>query len=670
MVSMSGDSAGPITPAAQFLDLLAREAPVEEFERVAHAARKAGVSTEELERDRSAALRVRALLEHRRRREAELSGLFDTAGDLAGLRDVDEVLRAIVRRARTLLGADIAYLTLHDPQQGDTYMRVTDGSISARFQALRLPMGAGLGGLVAQTATPYATADYLSDPRFRHLEEIDAGVIEEGLVAILGVPLRVGETVLGVLFAANRSPRPFPRQEVALLVSLGAHAAVALDTARLLTETRTALAELSAANETIRAHSAEVERAAAAHDRMTAVALRGGGVEDVAAVVTEVLGGGVTVLDTDGRTLATVGPAPSAPLPDGELAAVLAAARSSQRGVHPVGAGWAAVAVAGSEDLAVLLWEPPTSPDTGSEQSRIREPEQRILERAALVTALLLLFRRSVAEAETRVRRELLDDLISRPAEHTAGLRDRARWLGVDLDGEYVVVVADYGTTGAGEAASGAAARQRAAFWAGSYASGQGGLAAVRADRVVLLLPGAEAAEAAGVVAARLGQLLGRPVTAGAGGPGTGVERVAQVYTEADRCLSALLALGRTGSAGSVAELGFVGLLLGRDADYPAAVRRFVTTTVGPVLDYDADRGTALVSTLEEYFAAGGSLVRAAERLHVHVNTVTQRLERVGRLLGPGWQQPDRALEVQLALRLHRLSSRAPSNPDRSAADW
>ena len=47
--------------------------------------------------------------------------------------------------------------------------------------------------------------------------------------------------------------------------------------------------------------------------------------------------------------------------------------------------------------------------------------------------------------------------------------------------------------------------------------------------------------------------------------------------------------------------------------------------TIGPVVDYDARRGTALVKTLEAYFGTGGSLSRAAEVLHVHVNTVTQR---------------------------------------------
>ena len=113
------------------------------------------------------ALRVRALLERRRQREVELSGLYDTASDLAGLRDLDAVLHAIVHRARTLLGADVAYMTLNDDDRGDTYMRVTDGSISARFQGLRLSMGAGLGGLVAQTGTPYVTANYAEDGRFR-----------------------------------------------------------------------------------------------------------------------------------------------------------------------------------------------------------------------------------------------------------------------------------------------------------------------------------------------------------------------------------------------------------------------------------------------------------------------------------------------------------------------
>jgi hypothetical protein len=64
--------------------------------------------------------------------------------------------------------------------------------------------------------------------------------------------------------------------------------------------------------------------------------------------------------------------------------------------------------------------------------------DQRILERAAQVTDLLPLFRRTVAEAEGQVRGELLDDLISRPVRDDEAPRSRARRLGVDLDSPHV----------------------------------------------------------------------------------------------------------------------------------------------------------------------------------------------------------------------------------------
>jgi DNA-binding PucR family transcriptional regulator len=51
------------------------------------------------------------------------------------------------------------------------------------------------------------------------------------------------------------------------------------------------------------------------------------------------------------------------------------------------------------------------------------------------------------------------------------------------------------------------------------------------------------------------------------------------------------------------------------------------------------------------------SPARTKDEQHVHLNTVAQRLERVARLLGDDWRTPARAPEIQLALRLHHLSS-------------
>ncbi len=618
----------PVT-VTDFLELLAREASAVEFEGPLTAARNAGASAEkleELEHAKMLALQVRATLEARRRRETELSALYETANDLAALPELDAVLRAIVHRARQLLHSDVAYLSLNDDERGDTYMRVTEGVLAKSFREVRLPMGAGLGGLVAQTATPYSTADYFEDERFRHTSGIDSAVADEGLKSILGVPLQLGNQVIGVLYAANREVRPFGRDDAALLVSLAAHAAIAIDNARLLAETQLALSELEAASEELRAHTESVERAADAHDRLSRIVLRGGGADDVVHEVREVLGGDVLVVDTNGQVVAATCETPPG---EDDLEAAREALASSRtvegRDVY------ATPVVAGDNHLAALILR---------REGGLEEGDRRTLERSALVTALLLLLRRSVAEAEARVRGELLEDLLSGTDRDPDGLRERARLLGGDLHKPHVVVVG---------AVSGDRAR---VAQAAAYATGlHGGFAGLRDGHLVALVPARDPHEAAATVAEGLRHVLDGPFTAGVSGPADGVGAVVGAYEEARQCLDALVALGRHGEVATADDLGFVGLLLGG----AGGVGDFVRAALGPVLDYDSKRGTQLVETLEAYFAGGANLTRAAGDLHVHVNTVTQRLDRVSRLLGPEWQQPERQLEVQLALRLHRL---------------
>ncbi|MGW2544392.1 GAF domain-containing protein, partial [Kitasatospora sp. NPDC001574] len=465
----------------KLLDLLASGAATETFTDVLAEARRRGAPAavlDEIDEATWQALRVHRTLRQHRRREAELTALFDTAGDLAASRDLDTVLQAIVRRARMLLGTDTAYLTLPDEAAGDTYMRVTDGSVSVLFQTLRLSLGDGLGGLVAQTARPYASPDYRADDRFHHTGTIDAGVLDEGLVAIIGVPLLLGGRVIGVLFAADRSPRTFSPDEVALLCTLAAHAAIALDTARSLADTRAALAELNTANALIRAHSDAVQRAEQGHDRLTDLVLRGAEVPDVAAAVAALLGGGITVLDAEGEPLA------GRSGPGAGLAEAAAASRAEGRTV-PHGDAWVCAVLAGQEQLGTLVLR--GRPD-------LDDADRRLFERAGVVTALLLLLRRSVAETENRVRGELLTDLLTVPDRDPAGLTARGRRLGVDLGRPHLVLVAEPaepagGTTTAGTASTAAGDRSRLAGAAGRYLFGSRGISAEPGEAVVLLVP-------------------------------------------------------------------------------------------------------------------------------------------------------------------------------------
>ncbi|MFB7270577.1 helix-turn-helix domain-containing protein [Streptomyces sp. NPDC056244] len=669
-----------------FLELLARDAPAAEFEEPVIAARAGGGSGEndgtlaelaELERSKLLALRVRAALDKSRRREAELSALYETVADLVALRDVDSVLQAIVARARKLLGTDTAYLALYDPARGCAYMRETNGSVSAKFQQLLMPLGAGLGGLVVQTASPYFSSSYLGDAQFRHTRDIDEAVTEEGLVAILGVPLRLGGDVIGVLYAADRSERSFARDEVTLLGSLAAHAAVALDNARLLQETNTALADLNAANRLVQTRSASVERAAAAYERFTGLVVRGGGVDDIAHAVGEALNGSVVVVGPDGRPLSRIaeprrsggdfdpdgaesragtggrtdgrfgtegrsgGDSGSEDWPGAEaLADAMARSRAQGRAVSCGNCTVAAV-VADQEPLGALVI---------SGVGGFDDTDRVILERGVTVTALLLLFRTSLAQAEERVRGELLTDLLSQRhggARHGGGslaVRERARRLGTDLDKPHVVAVV----------AADDVPTQRVSAAAGAWAGARRGLAGRHEGRTVLLVPGDDPSAVARAVEAGLRTALARPVTVGAAGPPDGTA-VADAYAEALQCLGALQALGRTGSAAAMDDLGFLGLVLGRHADTDGFVRR----TLGPLIEYDERRGTSLLDTVESYFLHGQSLARTGAALHVHVNTVSQRLERVGQIVGEDWNTPQYALEAQLALRLRRVLTTA-----------
>ena len=642
--------------ARSFVELLYEEAAPEVFEEQLRRAQAAGAGPEDLTRLRTelgTALRVRAQLARHRQREAELSALYETANDLTAIRDVDAVLTAIVRRARQLLNADITYLSLNDPERGDSFIRMTDGSVSATFRRLRLPLGTGLLGLVAQTGAPYFTDDYFADRRFIHRDYIDHAVAEEGIRAIVGVPLLLGGHVLGALLAGNRTVRPFPPGQVELLGSLAAHAAIALENARLFEEKQAAIGELDAANATVRAHSEAVELAASAHDRLADVVLHGGGVDAVAAVLADVLGGCLEVTEPGGHVLARSG-VPPQPAVEADGHGHRCRRRAQQRpergtGVRPAG---------GRGD--------PHIPGVGGGGRRRQRPSGHAGARPAA---------RPGRGRPTHPRTRSAGDC---PAAAVPALGRGGRGPGTRRAPRRPTLRAEAWTTARPGNLARAGPPPPCRSRAGSCRTGRpcggrrtppgrgrglpAGGVPERARRTVRRRGGARPSRerSDGPRPVRP-----RPARRPGGHDGHGrrgrtrsrADQIAAAYRTARRCLATMLALGRRGQAGDVESLGFAQLLLGGGIGESVEIDAFLAGTIGPVLDYDQQRGTQLALTVEAWFAAGGSPARAAEHLHVHANTVAQRLDRVAALLGTDWRTPGRALEVQLALRLWRLRS-------------
>ncbi|WP_330331284.1 GAF domain-containing protein [Streptomyces sp. NBC_00536] len=579
-----------------------------------------------------------------------LVALVDTAHDLTSAYDLDSLLRVIARRARRLLGLDVVCVTFTRPD-GTSYPHLSDGTAAGYEAGLGIGSAEGLGALVRERRAPVWSADYPHDTTLAHASGVDTAVRAEGVRAVLAVPLRHREGILGVLYGADRRVRSFTPAEVGMLLSLADLAAVAIEKARLLERARDEASELERFGTVTDTTLTRVRYLWDCHARLARLVLDGAGLATLARTTADALDGVLQVRDPGGRPL-TQGPGPVG-LDEAAVTRGALHAHTARRPVRlpreaPAAAGadddlnadtgadagevWVAPVTAGAEDLGVLVLHA---------AEPLTEEDVRLLELAALSVASLMLIQRGTAAAEGPVHDELLQELLDRP-HHSSDLhlRERTRRLGIDLDVPHVVVVVrpEGGELG------------RAVAWASSYAYRVGGLKGVRRGCIVLLLPGDDASAAARQVSMEVTPLLGHPVSTGAAGPARGPSAVAGVYEEAARCLDALTALDGAGGTASLRELGFLGLLLSADHDVDA----FIAQALGPVLEYDAARFTELARTLEAYFESGASPTHAAEALHVHANTVSRRLERIAELLGEGWQKPAQALEIQMALRLRR----------------
>lgn len=602
--------------ACRVLALLDDRAPAEDFDALAAAAREQGTVAEEVERASRLGLSIRAALDRSERREAGLSALVDTGRELALQDSLDALLRAAVRRVRLVFRVDMAYVSLADEHRTAISVQAADGH-STPFSARDLvPLDAS-NHAVFLSPHPLCTSDYLADERAVRDPRMDGFVRAEGLRALMAVPLRCGGEPFGTLHAAHRRVRHFGTDERAMMTALGELVGVAVERARRADAAASRIAGLERSLTVTLSDLHAARELAARADRLTDLVLAGSSLHELVAEADRGAGVSVAVCSPTGELLAASATTP----PEEEW---VAAARAVETGGRPRDGIRAEPVLAGGARLGTLL----VRPRTGGADPALLAP---------LARAVALLLRTNGTGGGTdRVGDELLEDLLGGERPSDRQLERRARRHGVDLSRPHVVVVAQPVEAG------GWCPTDRAE----AYARRAGGLAADRADEVVLLVPGTDAGAVARAVLAE----LSGSATVGAAGPVSGPGGVPTGHEEARRCVRALRAIGAAGRAASARELGFLGVLLSDRHDVPG----FLEATLGPLLAHDQDQRTELAATLDAYFEAGGSPLRAAQALHVHPNTVARRLDRIRELM-PDWKEPGRALDLQLALRLLRV---------------
>jgi two-component system phosphate regulon sensor histidine kinase PhoR len=164
---------------------------------------------------------------------ARLTALFEVAKTMSAVLDLDSLLTMLVRLSAEQCYARKCSLMLLDKEKKELVIRNSVGVDESAFLGLRIKLGKGIAGQVAKTGQAILVRDIEKDPRFRRKSKK-----KYQTKSFLSVPLLMKNAVIGVLNVNDRTDnRSFTQEDFELLTILASQAAVAIDNAKLYTET-------------------------------------------------------------------------------------------------------------------------------------------------------------------------------------------------------------------------------------------------------------------------------------------------------------------------------------------------------------------------------------------------------------------------------------------------
>jgi DNA-binding PucR family transcriptional regulator len=445
------------------------------------------------------------------------------------------------------------------------------------------------------------------------------------------LPLRSVQGHIGYFVAAAKG-EPSPSEQF-LLRALAQQTGVALANAGLHAKERATAGELRVANtvlaETVRAleHTTEI------HDRFTRVAIAGEGQEGIARALHELTGYPVAVEDRYGNLRAWAGPHQPDPYPKDPPARREQMLRNALRERRPIRDGGRLVAIASpaADVLGVLVIIDPAG--TAGDNAQIA------LEHGATVLAMELAQRRSIAETELRLRRDLVEELLDGTDEDSA--LERAQALGHDLERRHrVVVVEGRGRTQDRDTFLHAVRRAARETQVGSLLVARSGAVVVISDADIPW------DKFRNTIVTDLG---GGRCSIGVGGWCDHPGDFPRSHREAQLALKMQHSAGGEDRVTCYDDLGVYRILC--EVEDPSTVERFVRQWLGDLLDYDARKRSELVPTLCRYLECGGSYDGTAAALFVHRSTLKYRLQRIREISGHNLTDPTTNFNLQLATR-------------------
>jgi signal transduction histidine kinase len=178
-------------------------------------------------------------------------GVFYQVGQaLVTTFDINKLLSDTMQLAADVIDAGAASLMLIDEERDELIFEVSHGSRSKMLRQQRIPLDEGIAGWVARNGYPVIVNDARTDPRFSHRVDVRTGFLTQSIAA---VPLKIKGRMIGVLEVLNKySGAGFNQEDVRLMSSIAAQAAIALENARLYQQVRQERDHIIKAQEDVR----------------------------------------------------------------------------------------------------------------------------------------------------------------------------------------------------------------------------------------------------------------------------------------------------------------------------------------------------------------------------------------------------------------------------------
>jgi signal transduction histidine kinase len=177
-----------------------------------------------------AAIRPVPVEERLIREEERVRALQEIAEAVLSTHNLNDLLKLILAKITRLMDADRATLFLVDEETGELWSKLVQGD---EIVEIRLQIGEGLAGVVAQSGRSMVLRDAYKDPRFLRAVDAQTGYRTR---SVLCVPMHDPQkNIIGVIQVLNKIHGYFTMEDERLLTTFAAHAAISIETSKLYT---------------------------------------------------------------------------------------------------------------------------------------------------------------------------------------------------------------------------------------------------------------------------------------------------------------------------------------------------------------------------------------------------------------------------------------------------